>query len=330
MIYQRDYTLDLVRICAMFLIVLMHSPIPNSASGIIMSGASYVTMPGIGLFFMVSGALLLNNKLPQRDFLNRRFSKILWPTLFWTVFYIGMNFITTPFSVTYATKTFFNIPFAAQGNGVLWFMYALAGLYLLTPILAKWLHGTSKKEIELYLLLWGVSLIYPYLSLLHIDINDSPSGILYYFSGYAGYYLLGFYLKQHYRYQHWHLIAAVVVGLLTPVIILALNIEFDFLNLFGYLSFPIACLSFAYWLTIHKTKITTSGRMHMVKTSSLCFGIYFIHIFVMRNIIWQVPIIKSLSGPISIIFIAIITFITSWGICYLINKLPFSKYIIGI
>ena len=326
-ISKRYYTLDLVRVCAMFLIVLMHSPMPNSASGIIMSGVSYMTMPGIGLFFMVSGALLLNNKLSQRDFLNKRFSKILWPTLFWTLFYIAVNIITST-SATNIIKTLFNLPFAAQGNGVLWFMYALAGLYLLSPILSKWLQSTTKHEIEFYLLLWTVSLSYPYMSLIGLNVNESSSGILYYFSGYAGYYLLGFYLKQHYRYQHWHLITAVVVGLLTPVIILALNIEFNFLSLFGYLSIPVTCLSFAYWLIINKVKISR-GKKLIAKTSSFCFGIYLFHIFVMRNVIWQIPLIKSLYGPISIITIAFITFIVSWIFSFFINKLPFSKYLIG-
>ena len=327
MISKRDYTLDLVRVCAMFLIVLMHSPIPNSAFGIIMSGVSYMTMPGIGLFFMVSGALLLNNKLSQRDFLKKRFSKILWPTLFWTLFYIAVNIITST-SETNIIKTLFNIPFASQGNGVLWFMYALVGLYLLTPILSKWLQCTTKHEIEFYLLLWTVSLSYPYLSLIGLNVNESPSGILYYFSGYAGYYLLGFYLKQHYRYQHWHLIILIMVGLLTPGIILALNIKFNFSNLFSYLSIPVTCLSVAYWLIINKVKISCGEKL-LAKTSSLCFGIYLIHIFVMRNIIWQIPLINTLSGPISIIIIALITFIISWIIGYLIKKLPFSKYLIG-
>ena len=325
---KRDYHLDLVRICAMFLIVLMHSPIPNSASGIIMSGVSYATMPGIGLFFMVSGALLLNNDMSQWAFMKKRFSKILWPTMFWTLFYLLIDFITNATTINHITKAFFNIPFAAQGNGVLWFMYTLAGLYLLTPILSKWLKSATKHEIEFYLLVWVATLSYPYLSLLGLNVNESQSGILYYFSGYAGYYLLGFYMKQYYRYKNWHFMAAILVGLLTPIIILVLCIEFDFSSLFGYLTIPIACLAFVYWLISQKVNISSERKL-LTKTSSLCFGIYLIHIFVMRDIIWNLPIINSLTGLISIIIIALITFIASWIICFIINKLSFSKYIIG-
>lgn len=57
---QRDYSLDLVRILACFMVVLMHSPMQTeNANGLLLSSLSYFTAPCIGLFFMVSGALLL-------------------------------------------------------------------------------------------------------------------------------------------------------------------------------------------------------------------------------------------------------------------------------
>ena len=82
---KRDYTLDVIRVAAMFMIVLMHSPIPGVGTpGVVLSTLSYLTAPGIGLCLMISGALLLDNNLQQSDFLKRRFSKVLWPTLVWT------------------------------------------------------------------------------------------------------------------------------------------------------------------------------------------------------------------------------------------------------
>lgn len=53
----RDISLDIIRVIAICMIVFMHSPIPGSAPGFILSGLSYITAAGIGLFFMVSGAL---------------------------------------------------------------------------------------------------------------------------------------------------------------------------------------------------------------------------------------------------------------------------------
>lgn len=60
---QRDISLDLLRIIACAMVVLMHSPIPaENANGLLLSSLSYFTAPCIGLFFMVSGALLLPPK----------------------------------------------------------------------------------------------------------------------------------------------------------------------------------------------------------------------------------------------------------------------------
>ena len=57
---QRDYALDLLRIVACVMVVMMHSPIPSAdANGLLLSSLSYFTAPCIGLFFMVSGALIL-------------------------------------------------------------------------------------------------------------------------------------------------------------------------------------------------------------------------------------------------------------------------------
>lgn len=56
---QRDYALDLLRIVACVMVVMMHSPMPSAdANGMLLSSLSYFTAPCIGLFFMVSGALI--------------------------------------------------------------------------------------------------------------------------------------------------------------------------------------------------------------------------------------------------------------------------------
>ena len=51
---QRDYKLDVVRIVACLMVILMHSPMPNmELSGIIAMGNTMITMPCIGFFFGV-------------------------------------------------------------------------------------------------------------------------------------------------------------------------------------------------------------------------------------------------------------------------------------
>lgn len=94
---QRILYLDLIRILACVMIIAMHAPIPNTGlSSYVLSTDSFLTAPGIGLFIMVSGALLLPVNMSTEQFLKKRFSKIVWPTLFWTLFY----YIVAPYTDT--------------------------------------------------------------------------------------------------------------------------------------------------------------------------------------------------------------------------------------
>lgn len=52
----RDFSLDIIRILACMMIVLMHSPMPDlGIAGVVLCGISYLTAPGIGLFLWSAG-----------------------------------------------------------------------------------------------------------------------------------------------------------------------------------------------------------------------------------------------------------------------------------
>ena len=325
----RNHRLDLLRVIALMMIILMHSPMPKCAQApsFIISGLSYFTAPGIGLFFMISGALLLGNSLSTRDFLRRRFSKILFPTVLWTFFYMIVYYFEGSLSFNEALKSIVSIPFSWQYQGILWFMYTLAGLYLLTPILSRWLKTASKREVEFYLLLWGISLLYPYLENL-LFIDTSSTGILYYFSGYLGYFLLGYYLNTFYSFKIIHVIVAILIAVLIPVILYSCNLEFNFYSLLWYLSIPVALLAYVWFVLINRTPDKQFSLISEI--SRLSFGIYFIHIFILRKFLWKIEIIKDLPGLIQIPVVMITTLILSYLIVKLISRLPHSKYMIGV
>lgn len=333
---KRDYSFDVIRIIAMMLIIIMHSPIPGIGTpGIILSTISFLTAPGIGLFFMISGALLLGNNMSQKDFLKHRFSKVVWPTLVWTIIYIIVNYINEPLSAKELAKTICNIPFEKQGHGVLWFMYTLAGLYLLTPILSRWLKNASKKDLEFYLLLWAITLLFPYLKLI-LKITTDVTGILYYFAGYSGYFLLGYYLKQYVLPQgisKSKIIACVCSIIVCILIVFAakkINPDIRIGYLFWYLSMPVAIMATAYFLLFSKIHVFEQSKSLISKISSLSFGVYLCHILVMRSFLWNIKIIPDSGSLLSIPIVAFLTIILSWILVYLLSKLPFSKFVIGV
>lgn len=332
---ERDLSLDIIRIVACCFVVLMHSPIPSAnANGVFLTGLSYFTSPCIGLFFMVSGALLLPVKTDYFMFLRRRLSKIVVPTMVWTTIYIVLNVYCSNSEIN-ILQTVMSVPFSAQGHGVLWFMYTLIGLYLLAPILSAWLDRASDKELKFVLLLWGVSLCYPLLSMC-LSINTGTTGILYYFTGYAGYFVLGYALK-HNRIKI-SLVLSVLVAFLGIILLLVLkkySIEYDFYSLFGYESIFIAAFCVAIWRTINKiynrfikNRISHKCSGLLNGLSNISFGIYLIHILIMRNLLW--PWGGKVSSYVAqTTIIAILTLLISSTVCVLISRTPLGNIVIG-
>jgi surface polysaccharide O-acyltransferase-like enzyme len=324
---KRNSRLDILRLIAISMVVLMHSQRPYSNSSLISVGLSYMTAPGLVLFFMISGALLLGSSLSAKEFLNRRFNKIVFPTIFWSLFYLIADYVSGDYSLVAVLKSCLNIPLDEQGHGFLWFMYTLSGLYLLTPILSSWLKRASKHEIEFYLLLWGITLIYPYLRLV-LQVDETKKGLLYYFAGYAGYYLLGYYLTFHYVFKRWHVFISVILALLVPFMIYITSAELDFYSVLWYLSLPVALMAFIWFSLIDR--LPDCNCLWMSNVANLCFGVYFIHIFIIRKCIWNIAFICNMPGIMQLFVISFVSLIVSFAISWIISKLSFSKYIIGV
>jgi len=330
---QRILYLDVIRILACVMIIAMHAPIPNTGiSNYVLSTDSFLTAPGIGLFIMVSGALLLPVNMSTEQFLKKRFSKIVWPTLFWTLFY----YIVAPYTDTVdrgsGLTSFLSIPFSTQFNSVLWFMYMLAGLYLLAPVLSCWLKQASRREIVFYLCLWGITMCYPLIRD-YVIVNESHTGILFYFGGYAGYFLLGYYLNKYVNLSIWKSLVLFVFPLLIAMIVKMSGTKVDFYDMFWYLSIFVAMMCIAWFMIVKRMRMTYDNysQLHrgVVVVSNCCFGIYLVHIFIMRSVLWNWSFIQELSGIVQIGIVTILTFVGSFLITWFISYLPWADYFIG-
>ncbi len=336
---ERYYYLDVVRVLACLMVIVLHSPMPvsecSATDTYLLAPLSYLASPCIGLFFMASGALLLPSKEDGRLFLKRRFGKIFFPTLVWTCFYLIIGSFSLPSEkiIPYLGKALAGMLFSAQGHGILWFMYTLIGLYLLVPLLSPWWHTASKREIELYIGIWLLTTCYPYLRMM-FNIPVDETNMLYYFSGYGGYFMLGAYLNRYGKLLNKALIGCGIFlfSLFLPLIVVVMEKEVNFFILFGYLSVSagMMCIGWFTWIQRYVFCNTPNRFTHwIVKISNMSFGIYLIHIFVMRTLLWKLPFISSLSYVIQVPLVTILTFACSWGIVALIHKTAWSRYIIG-
>ena len=108
----------------------------------------------------------------------------------------------------------------------------------------------------------------------------------------------------------------------------------DFYSLFWYLSIFVVILTAAIYVTISKfgKKLIGGGRFRsfIVLTSNLSFGIYLIHIAVMRSFLWKQEWIININNYIlQWAVIVLLTFILSWMAAYMISLLPFGDWIVG-
>lgn len=331
---SRILYLDIIRIMACVMIVAMHAPIPNTGlNSYVLSSDSLITASGIGLFIMVSGALLLPVNMTTKSFLKKRLSKIAGPTLFWTFFYMMVELAQNGFNETVNVRNILSLPFTSQYNGVLWFVYMLVGLYLVAPILTAWLRQATLCEIRMYLCLWGITLCYPIIRNF-IDVNESHTGILYYFGGYAGYFLLGYYLRYYVDNLYvWKSLILILFPLCIAVSLKLSYVTIDFYDLFWYLSAFVVSMAIGWFMLVKKLDkpYNDESKWHrgIVMISNCCFGIYLIHIFLMRSILWGWSLLQNMEGAIQIILVTMLTFVGSFFITYLVSYMPGAEYIIG-
>lgn len=122
------------------------------------------------------------------------------------------------------------------------------------------------------------------------------------------------------------------VAILAPIICKIAQINVNFYEVFWYLSIFVVIQCVFWFQTITKLPLKFSNRIKTMLTriSNLSFGIYLIHIFIMRYILWECDFIQNMNSSIlQTVTIAVLTFALSTITCYLISWLPFSSYLIG-
>lgn len=193
----RIASLDLIRTVALLLAIMLlvldglQLNKPSADYGISIYQA--LTLMGVPLFFMLSGALLLDGEpLPIRQFLSRRFERLLLPYLSWGTLVYGISAMTGTYpdiqNLADALRNYLPYLLTGKITPAYWFIFVYIGLYLLTPIMQRALSSPrTKRLMECLLLLWSVwfTLRYPRFSPMNYH---NLSAIVY----------LGFFVCGHY------------------------------------------------------------------------------------------------------------------------------------
>lgn len=331
---------DNLRAFACFLVILTHSAMPalDESFGIFMVFFSLVASPSSELFVSISSSLIAPTKLSMKEFYKKRFSKLLWPFLFWSIFMVLYRYGTGQIDSETAIDRIIYFPIQPT-EGVYWFVYAICGLYLINPIISPWLATAKKSEYKLVLGFWLITLILPYVNILSgkemYKINGSYYFILAYMGGFAGYMLIGVYFKKFPIYiKNKFLMLTIVLGLLAlgtiPILWSYIFARPAIPLLFNNLSLTSALYVSAIYIFFKNFNFLGILEKWMSIIAQYSFGIYLIHILIVREVVWKFLENNRIPHPLlETPFIAIISLLICLVIVKGLSYLPKSQYFIG-
>jgi len=302
--------------------------------GNLFDSASRVSVP---IFVMLSGALLLPKDYGIGVFLKKRLVRLVVPFLFWSLIYIG-NTIYGEFDAGHkmslyeiARTVFVNL---RDGSSIhLWYVYMIIGVYLFIPIIGKWVRNSTEKEMRYFLIIWVCTLFLdqPYLSKIKPDIDLS------YFTGFLGFLILGHYLtiNSFGNAPKTNLIATIMlfVGYVSTVLgtFFVHKATNEYVSTFYEPLSPNIMLFAAGLFLLNKNKDITQPVFIKIRDfiSRYSYGIFLIHVLILFKL-YDFGLGWNFINPVLGIPITVFcTLIVSSVIIFIVNKIPFGKYISG-
>ncbi|HLA54679.1 MAG TPA: acyltransferase family protein [Flavobacterium sp.] len=286
----------------------------------------------VPVFVMLTGALLLQKEYPLGVFLKKRLARIVLPFVFWSCIYMVYNFSQNDenMGIDETVKWFF-LQIKNGSAYHLWYVYMIIGIYLFVPIIGKFVRNSTEKEILYFLLIWVVTLFVcnPVVSKFSPDFN------LFYFSGYIGYLVLGYYLSV----ATFDKRIQTVLGLLFACALIFTIFGTGFLSyregkfeglFYNYLTPNVLLLSIGIFLFFKNHGIANAAFIKIRNIiSKYSYGIYLVHVLVLM-LAAKLGVDGTMTNPIiAIPATTLICLGISLSIIYSISKLPFGKYISG-
>lgn len=278
----------------MLLVVLAHSCADDLANyqptlkwGVVNS-IVIVTEIAVPLFFMISGAMVLNSKKTYdlKYLFKHRLVRVVVPFLLWSVV---SAYLARAMSGPVDMKDFGNTLLMMYHKPVLvayWFMYPLIALYLLSPFLKAIADKIDDKMLMYLLILWVIiDIALPTLT------TTTPKNIGVYFNSFdlgrvvvskdIGYFFIGYRIskidKHSLKLNMNILIAAVLMAINILISFISLKPSLQFLNAIANINTPIiAALVFMLFKRFETSYGKGFARV-IELIAPLTYGVYLVH-----------------------------------------------------
>lgn len=335
---------DVLRIIATFSVVFLHVAAGNwgnVALGTfewnVYNFYDSIVRFGVPIFVMSSGMFLLNPKknVNIKDIYCKYILRLVLAFISWSLLYAVYTNISE-------YKTINNEVFLKSfifGHYHLWYLYMIVGLYMITPILRK---ITSDKNTLIYFLLLSVitTSIVPIIIKL-FQLSDLDLFIkkfdLHFTIGYVGYYISGYFFSEYELKNNQRNIIYVlgVLGILSTYLLtnyISIKTGKADSTFYSYFSPNVVAVSIAIFVffkyEVSKIKYNQTTIKIIDVLSDCTFRIYLVHDFF--NMFISKAGINTLNynSLLSVPAIAIVVFIGSLTVSFMIGKTPLLKRIL--
>lgn len=344
---SRHLWADFVRNIGILLVILGHVsgmvvqrldkiPLDDWMAGNVYNVIARACVP---LLFMVSGALLLPRQESLCDFYSKRFQRVIFPFIFWSVLYMLWNNAGYQnYTIINAIKTMGIYILVAPAEYHLWFMYELFGVYLLTPLFRKAVDSKREDLLWYFVAIWflfgPLKRLFQFLTPYEVIFD------LGYLDGYIGYFVLG-YLLIRIPTRKWMIWVSGVVYLLSAVFT-------GYMTFYYFQTRPGMTTYYQYLLGINIVFLSVSAYILLkaagdaifsvprprlekfaVGLTSASFGMYLVHVFVLNFV--RVNLVSPVDSPsaYTIPLVTAIVFLISWVIIFILQKIPILRSLVA-
>lgn len=226
---QRIFYFDALRAVAILCVILLH--VSGSLVELMNYNLTTIYSPdgffeifavnffriGVDLFLILSGALLLGRNWDIKGFFKKRLPRIIKPFVFWSILtslaLVGVSYFAhagfvTDFSISGILKIIFDtFMFRAPGSVSYWYFWLILCVYLIMPVVNRWINERELTDIEHFLAIWILVTVieYSFPSISWLADITGPIGLIV-----LGYYLR--YTKRSILNSKWWAIALIVIA----------------------------------------------------------------------------------------------------------------------
>ena len=371
---KRVVWIDLLRVFSTCLVPLAHlcSNCLNSTAGV--HSADYITMNFynslcrwvVPAFVMISGVFFLNpeKECDPKKLFKKNIVRMATAFIFWSFLYALQQNFFPPLAFGKAVPAFSKKAFLndfISGEYHMWYLYMIAALYLVTPLIKVFTDNADKKQLEAFMVLSFIFsnfvpmvLCIPFVQKFEFSTVNSYL-MMGYIGGYTGLYVGGQYMVRHPFRKKVRLIIY-AMGILGYILMSCGNLWLSFelnkptKNLLAAnhaSSVMIAYAMFTFFQhAVSKVDFKDSTVKAIKWLSARSFGVYLCHVFIMRafqyfgiqvihfnpkvatvdlNFLPYVHVPPLIGVPVLTALVLIGSFTVSW----IVSKIPLlKKYVV--